>query len=59
MAITRHSPCCDPGSIPGIGVIFCLPFFNYIARFFFLNYSKTLSHVNNSLRMLLDMGKWL
>ena len=57
MAITRHSPCCDPGSIPGIGVNFCLPFY-YIARFF-LNYSKTLSHVNNSLRMLLDMGKWL
>lgn len=24
MAITRHSPCCDPGSIPGIGVNFYL-----------------------------------
>lgn len=59
MAITRHSPCCDPGSIPGIGVIFCLPFLLTLLGFFFLNYSKTLSHVNNSLRMLLDMGKWL
>lgn len=58
MAITRHSPCCDPGSIPGIGVNFYL-FFTFIARIFFLNYSKTLSHVNNSLRMLLDMGEWL
>ena len=35
MAITRHSPCCDPGSIPGIGVIFCLPFLLTLLGFFF------------------------
>lgn len=35
MAITRHSPCCDPGSIPGIGVNFYLLFLITLLGFFF------------------------